>query len=287
MPKRTLVNVGLTHQFTQTFGANLNYNHTSGSNRLRGRNINAPFADGQRPDPSVGNVTQVESTARVSNDMLGAGVNYSLPNRRTFMFANYSWIRQRNDADGAFSLPADSYNLAAEWGPAFGVPHHVASAIVNTTVMKNIRLGLTATARTGTAYNITTGHDDNFDTVFTDRPAGVGRNNATSKGMWDASARVSYAFGFGQRPPAAGGPVGQTVMIRMGPGDGSGGLLGALGGGGAENKRIRFEIYVSAQNVFNHVNPIGYSGVMTSPFFLQPTAAMPARRIDVGMRVGF
>jgi hypothetical protein len=44
---------------------------------------------------------------------------------------------------------------------------------------------------------------------------------------------------------------------------------------------------VSAQNVFNQVNPIEYSGVMTSPFFLQPTAAMPARRIDVGMRVGF
>jgi Carboxypeptidase regulatory-like domain len=287
MPRRTLVNVGLTHQFTQMFGVNLNYNHTSGSNRLRGRNINAPFSDGQRPNPTLGNVTQVESTARVSNDMLSAGVNYSLPSRRTFMFANYSWIHQRNDADGPFSLPADSYNLAGEWGPAFGVPHHVASAVINTTLMKNIRLGLTTTARTGTAYNITTGHDDNLDTVFNDRPAGVGRNSATTKGMWDVSARVSYAFGFGERPPATAGPGGQPVMIRMGPGDGSGGLLGALGGGGAENKRIRFEVYVSAQNVFNQVNPIGYSGVMTSPFFHQPTAAMPARRIDVGMRVGF
>jgi len=287
MPKRTLVNIGVTHQFTQTFGLNLNYNHTSGSNRLRGRNTNAPFADGERPDPSLGNVTQVESTARISNDMLTAGVNYSLPNRRTFMFANYSWIRQRNDADGPFSLPADSYNLAAEWGPAFGVPHHVASAVFNTPLPKSIRFGATATARTGTAYNITTGHDDNLDTVFNDRPAGVGRNSATTKGMWDASARVSYAFGFGERPPATGGPGGQAVLIRMGPGDGSGGLLGALSGGGAENKRIRFEIYASAQNVFNHVNPIGYSGVMTSPFFLQPTAAMPARRIDIGMRIGF
>jgi len=26
---------------------------------------------------------------------------------------------------------------------------------------------------------------------------------------------------------------------------------------------------------------------MTSPFYGQPTAAMPARRIDVGMRIGF
>jgi hypothetical protein len=39
--------------------------------------------------------------------------------------------------------------------------------------------------------------------------------------------------------------------------------------------------------MLNHVNPIGYSGVMTSPFFLQPTAAMPGRRIDLGVRLGF
>ena len=58
-------------------------------------------------------------------------------------------------------------------------------------------------------------------------------------------------------------------------------------GGGAENKRIRIELFASAQNLLNSVTPIGYSGVMTSPFFLQPTAAMPGRRIDVGMRVGF
>ena len=47
-------------------------------------------------------------------------------------------------------------------------------------------------------------------------------------------------------------------------------------GGGAEDKRVRFELFASASNLFNNVNPIGYSGVMTSPFFGQPTAAMPA-----------
>jgi hypothetical protein len=34
-----------------------------GSNRLRGRLLNAPGPDGVRPDPTVGNITQVESTA--------------------------------------------------------------------------------------------------------------------------------------------------------------------------------------------------------------------------------
>ena len=58
-------------------------------------------------------------------------------------------------------------------------------------------------------------------------------------------------------------------------------------GGGAENKRIRIELFASAQNLLNSVTPIGYSGVMTSPFFRQPTAAMPGRRIDIGARIGF
>ena len=286
-PKRAMVNIGLSQQLSPTLSANVSFNRMEGTNRLRGRNSNAPVANGSRPDPSLGNVTQVESTARMRGQMVNAGLNLNMPTRRTMLFANYSWVRQENDADGPFSLPANSYDLAGEWGPAAGVPRHTVSAIVNTTLLKNIRLGLTATARSGSRYNVTTGRDDNGDTVFNDRPAGVSRNSAVSKGMADVGARVSYAFGFGQRPAAGGMPGGPTMVMRVGGPGGAGDMLGMLGGGGAEDKRIRFELYVSAQNLLNQVNPIGFSGVMTSPFFAQPTAAMPGRRIDLGMRVGF
>ena len=287
-PTRKMINVGLSQQLTPTLTANVSFAHSTGANRFRGRNVNAPRSDGTRPDPSLGNVTEVESTARMRGSSLNTGLNLNIPNRRTFLFANYSWLRQENDADGAFSLPADNYNLSGEWGPAAGVPHHIFSGILNTTVRKNIRAGLSATARTGTPYNITTGHDDNGDTVFNDRPQGVPRNAAATKGMWDVGARVSYAFGFGTRQAGGGMGGGPTVVIqRVGSVGGGGDMLNAIGGGGAEDKRVRFELYVSAQNLLNHVNPIGYSGVMTSPFFGEPTAAMPARRIDVGVRMGF
>ena len=75
------------------------------------------------------------------------------------------------------------------------------------------------------------------------------------------------------------------VMIRMG--GGAGDLLGGMPGGGAENKRVRIELFVAASNVFNNVNPMGYSGVMTSPFFGSATAAGPARKIDIGMSLTF
>jgi hypothetical protein len=35
------------------------------------------------------------------------------------------------------------------------------------------------------------------------------------------------------------------------------------------------------------VNSMGYSGVMTSPFFGRATMAGPARKLDVGMKIGF
>lgn len=289
MPKRNMVNAGLMHQITPTVGVNVMFTHMTGTDRFRGRNINAPI-DGQRPDPALGNVTQVESTARMRNNQMSVGFNVNLPARRMLIFANYALIDQKNDADGPFGLPASSYDLAAEWGPAAGVPRHLASAVVNMPLFLGVRLGLTATARSGTRYNVTTGRDDNGDTIFNDRPAGVGRNSETGKGMWDAAARVSYAFGFGERPAGPAGPAGPMVVVqRLGPGGGGGAgeLLGGMMGGGAENKRVRVELFVSAQNLLNTVNPFGYSGVLTSPFYGQPTAAMPGRRIDIGMRVGF
>jgi hypothetical protein len=288
MPRRAMVNVGVSQQLTPTLGLNASYTRTSGYDRFRGRNINAPLPDGTRPDPAFGNVTQVESTARMRGDTVNVGFNMNIPARRTFVFANYSWINQKNDADGPFSLPADNYTLSGEWGPAAGVPHHLFSGMLNTSLPKNIRLGLSGTARTGTPYNVTTGFDLNGDTVFNDRPAGLGRNSATSKGMWDVAARLSYAFGFGERQAATGGAGGGPMVIVQRVGGGAGDMLGGMmGGGGAENKRIRFEVYASASNLFNHTNPVGYSGVMTSPFFGEPTGALPGRRIDLGMRIGF
>ena len=287
MPYRLLGNVGISHQFTPIVTANVSYTRTRGYDRLRGLNVNAP-RNGARPDPTVGNVTEVQSTAEMRNQMFVTGLNFSIPARRMFLFANYAWMKQESNHDGPFALPANNYDLSGEWGPVVGVPRHNLSGMFTSTLMKAVRVSLAASWRSGTPYNITTGYDDNGDTVFNDRPTGVSRNSARSEMMWDVNTRVSYAFGFGQRPPSTGGAAGTPVIVahRVNVGGGGGDIAGAFGGG-AEDKRIRFEVFASASNLFNAVNKIGYSGVVTSPFFLQPTAAMPGRRIDVGVRVGF
>jgi hypothetical protein len=37
----------------------------------------------------------------------------------------------------------------------------------------------------------------------------------------------------------------------------------------------------------NHMNAMNFSGVLASPFFGQPTAAAPPRRVEIGIRVTF
>ena len=61
-----------------------------------------------------------------------------------FLFANYHWMKQESDADGAFSLPANSYDLAAEWGPVTGMPRHNFSAMFSSSLTRSLRVSLGA-----------------------------------------------------------------------------------------------------------------------------------------------
>ncbi len=216
--------------------------------------------------------------------MLFTSLNLNLPWHRTNLFVNYSLASARNDSDGAFSLPANNFDLAAEWGPSPNDVRHRASGLLTLDLWRGLKLSAMVNASSGSPYNVTTGFDDNGDTVSNDRPTGVGRNSARGAGRSDAGGRVSWTFGFGERKGAtgAGGP---QIMIRTigGPAPES------MGGfsGGAENKRWRFELFVAATNLFNHTNLLAYSGVITSPFFGQATSAMAARRMELGTRFYF
>jgi hypothetical protein len=282
LPRTFRTNIGLEQTVGRYARVNVGYSFARGSDLFRGRNINAPLADGSRPDPEWGNVTQVESTARSEAHMINTGFNINLPWHRTFLFVNYTLARAKNDTDGAFSLPANNLDPGAEWGPTASDVRHRVSSMFNMNLWKGFRIAANLNGNTAPPYSITTGYDDNSDTVSNDRPAGVGRNAARAASRWDLGARLSYTFGFGQRAGAdgAGGP--QVIMIRAGGDAPMGGFSG-----GAEDKRWRIELYAAATNILNHTNLTGYSGVMTSPFFGEPTSAGAARKIELGARFGF
>jgi hypothetical protein len=127
----------------------------------------------------------------------------------------------------------------------------------------------------------------------------VPRNYLTMPGLVSINLRIYRTFGFGGRPKtaAAPGPDGMPSpgMMGMGgggrgpggggpggggpgggPGGGGGmggpGMGGMMGGGGSTERPYNVTLSVSFENLLNHFNPGGYQGVITSPYFLQPTS---------------
>jgi hypothetical protein len=147
---------------------------------------------------------------------------------------------------------------------------------------RSVTAGVSVTARSALPYDITTGHDDNGDSISSDRPSGVRRNAARGDAAFDASARIGWRIGFGGAQST--GPSGpQMRVVRRGA---DSNLLADLPGDETGTK-FALEIYAQAFNVLNHMNAQTFSGVMTSPFFGHAVSAAPPRRIEIGARLTF
>jgi hypothetical protein len=205
---------------------------------------------------------------------------------RLLVAGNYNYTRAASNSSGAYAPPASDDALDQEWGPV--TARHRAGGQFSMAVWRALGLSLSARAQSGTPYNTTTGRDDNKDGIFNDRPAGVGRNSLWTASQWDLGARLSYTVGFGTRPQSGGGG-GTQVMVQIGgPGGGGGMPMGSgINVSGGDNKRYHFEFFAAAQNLTNHDNFIGYSGVLTSPFFGMPTSVLNPRKIEIGTRFSF
>jgi carboxypeptidase family protein len=281
LPASLGANAGVDQSISPNFRLSGTYTYRQGSGLLRGRNLNAPV-DGVRPDPRFSNVIEVTGDAASRSHMLGVNATLMLPQRRQTMFAaNYTFSASETNTTGAFGIPANGDDLSLEWGVQ--APRHRVGGLFNTSPMRNLTVGVNFRAQSGMPYTVTTGTDVNRDGVFNDRPAGIGRGSVVTASQWDIGLRVAYTIGFGPRAQAGGASGGPMVVMIGGPG---GGMPGAMGGG-ASDRRFRLELYASAQNVTNHDNYIGYSGVLTSPFYLQPTNVLNPRKIELGMRFGF
>ena len=277
--------VGVEQQLPHDVRLQTMYIHRQGSELLRGVNVNAPLDDdqrGQRPDPRSGPMTEINSIASSRFDGLSVNLNYVRPQTRFFLAANYMIARAIDETDSPFSLPADRFNLAAERGPALTIPRHRFMSLVNTPLAGRFRLGSSIRVQSALPYNITTGRDDNGDTISNDRPAGVTRNTGRGRTQVDLSTRLSYSIGFGTR--TATGVQGPQIRIVRGD---SGDPLRDMAGTDMQNKKYGLELYVQAFNVLNRMNALNFSGVITSPFFGQATSAAPPRRIEVGTRLSF
>lgn len=279
MPYIESASVGVEKEVGLRFHIRAAYFYQRGVHSLRGHNINAPVPGLGRPDPTLGNVDQIESTANSTLHLLN--VNISNFSKRFTWLVNYMLSESINETDGPLSLPADNNNLRGERGPAPGDSRNRLFAMVNLGLFKGLRLGALSHFNTATPYNLTTGRDDNRDSVSNDRPPGVGRNSARGAAEFDLSTRLSWGFGFGQQNKHSTQVSKRVTRL----GSDSESVPGP--GGETMDKRWRFQLYLQVFNILNHPNPTNFTGVQTSPFFGQPTAALPGRRIETGTRFSF
>ena len=250
---------------------NVLYNYIHLLQQARGTNLN-PInpATGLRPDPNFANIIETVTDTEIRRHELYANATLSLiapnaPNRdrinwrRLTLQAGYSMIHARNNSGGPFTPPPTG-NPSDDWGPGGADnPYRINLSLISTQV-RNLTANLTWNANDGNVYNWTTGTDDNHDGLLNDRPAGVGLRTLRTAPQSTISGRVQYTFA---NDAPAQGPQG-------GPG-----------------ARYRFGIYLNVNNITNHANYTGYSGVQTSPFFMQPTTVINPRKIDVGINVNF
>jgi hypothetical protein len=262
---------------------NASFQSVRAADQLRGRNLNAPI-EGVRPDPGFANVIQTVSDAGAHSDQLSTTVNLNFAGgvrnasaplwnpRRTTLRIVYWIARANNNFDGPFVVPP-SGTLATEWAPSLGDRRHRYQLAVNTQALKNLNATLSLGGNTGTPYNITTGFDDNNDSLFNDRPAGVGRNAARASSQATVSANVQYALSLGAATAS------RAVQDRR---EGDRGDRAAQVAG-----RYRMVFTLSVNNLTNRSNFSGFSGIRTSPFFLTPTSVTNPRKVDLGVSLRF
>ena len=227
--------VKLERQLSKNVSLSLTYINTRGVHMLRSRNINAPLPgtynpkqpdSGLRPYGGTQNIYLYESSGIFKQNQFITRINANVSSK-LILFGFYVLNEARSNTDGAGSFPANSYNLATEYGRAgFDVRHR---AFLGGSIMGplGLRFSPFMVVTSGHPYTLTLGRDLNGDSLYSDRPAFatdltrpgvvvtpygafdtrpapgetiIPRNYGNGPGLFFLNLRLSRTFGFGGEP---------------------------------------------------------------------------------------
>jgi hypothetical protein len=279
-PRSYQLNLGIERPLNKYAKLSVNWIETRGTHLLDSRNINTPIG-GSYPfgDSSIRLLTESAGFSRVHQVVVNLNVNY----RRLALFGYYALSYAKDDNEG---LPADPYNLRAEWGPSsWGDIRHRTAFGGSVPLKWKVTIYPFLAANSGQPYNITTGLDP-LNTGFpTARPALLGSCTGANR---------VYGFGCFDLNPAMGtetighnfgrGPADVNLVLRVARtwafgGEGraqqtSGGGSHGVGNGPPAGlfdtntgRRYNLTLSASTLNALNRANFAPPNGDLSSPFF--------------------
>jgi len=295
--------IGVERQLPRSTTMAVTFTNSRALHLLLSRDINAPLpVTGLQPYGNVGEIFQYESDGVLNQNQMIVNLT-SRMNRSFTLFTFYVLNYANSNTDGATSMPANPYNLAQDYGRA-AIDIRNRFVLGGSIVTKwNVRLSPFIIARSGAPFDITTGRDNNGDSVFTDRPSFateasapgavmtpfgafnpnplpgavlIPRNYGDGPGYFSVNMRLSRTFGFGPRRetsgmrPDGGGGGGHGGGGRGGPGGmrmGGGGGFHSIFGDSATDRRFNLVLSVSARNLLNSTNDGPFIGNLSSTFF--------------------
>lgn len=231
------------------------YRGTVGIALFRSRDVNAPLPPlyAVRPNASFGVVRQIESEGR----QLGNAIDLTVQGNAGRWFsglAQYTFSHTNNNTGGVIWFPANQYTLEGEYGRADFDQRHRFNLLGTFNQDHWLNLGVAVKLYSGMPYTETSGVDQFNTGLLNARPAGINRNTLETAGNAELDLRWN-----------------RDLPLPYKRGDVSSALSFA----------------VDAFNITNTTNYTSYVGNVQSSFFEQPTASLPARRLQLSARFKF
>jgi Carboxypeptidase regulatory-like domain len=247
--------VGVERQLLKGLTVAATYRGVTGVALFRSRDVNAPLPPSYqiRPDLELGVVRQIESESR----QIGNALDLSLSSNASRWFsglAQYTFSHTNNNTGGIAWFPANQYSLQGEYGRANFDQRHRFNLLGTINDDHWLNLGVGARLYSGTPYTETSGNDTFHTGILNARPPGINRNTLESGGNLQFDLRWSHDLWSRRK---------------------------------ASDKPFSFSLALDAFNITNRTNYTSYVGNVQSSFFEQPTAALPARRLQFTGRIKF
>ena len=265
-PTILVAQLGANFQTAKQLNIEAVYKFQRGIHLFRSRNINTPF-EGGRPNSSFGNISQVESSGMSTQNSLDITAEGTI--KEVSFNTKYKLSRLTDNFNGVFGLPMNNNDISAEYGFSSIDRRHSITGNLNFRLLKRLRIIPVFRLHSPFPYTITTGKDDNGDTVFNDRPINISRNSERGEWLKQIDLRLSSRFFLGSRNKSdqSGGTLTNDDIIK--------------------SFKNSIEFNFTVQNVFNTTNLHNYIGNQRSPLFRQPISAATTRKIHFGVNYIF